>query len=220
MSFGPIHGLVLAGGRSRRFGGADKACVSLGGEPLWERALTRLAPQVDAIAISSNDPTGRLASDLRKTSRSWRSRTGDIEPGSIVVLPDLITGHLGPLAGIHAGLSTWPDHYLVTVAVDLPFMPPDLVERLAAALVSRRCAYASDGTRHALALLWNPGAAAELGAFLERGGRSVHEWLAAHGDPALFAAPGDAGLFVNINTPEDLEIAERRLRKTGGDVSG
>ncbi len=213
MSPAPICGLVLAGGRSRRFGGVDKAFVGLCGQPLWQHALTRLAPQVDAIAVSSNDLTGHFAAGLQTLAGSILYRTSGANPAPIDVFPDLIAGSLGPLAGIHAGLSAWPKCYVATIAVDLPFVPPNLVERLAAGLSRGRCAYASDGIRHALALLWAPGNAADLAAFIERGGRSVHDWLAKHGDPVWFTAPEDGDLFFNINTPADLAVAEQRLRE-------
>lgn len=215
MSAIPIRGLVLAGGRSRRFGGVDKTFAELCGRPLWEHVLTRLAPQVDAMAISSNDRSGRLETCLHQFAGPLRFRAGSAEPASVAVIPDLIAGHLGPLAGIHAGLRAWPDCFLATVAVDLPFIPPNLVERLVAGLRSGRCAYATDGTRHALAVLWGPGNAASVEAFLSKGGRSVHEWLERNGDPVRFTAPADGTLFSNINTPHDLELAERQLQESG-----
>lgn len=191
-------GLILAGGRSRRFNGADKAFIKLAGRPLWQHVLARLAPQVDMVAISSNAAPARFAADFPGTA-------------PIPVLPDIITGFQGPLAGIHAGLSAWPESRVVSVAVDLPFVPTDLVARLSAGLRHGRCAYATDGIRHALAVLWTPGAAADIAACLQNDERSVQSWLVRHGDPVLFTAPGDSNLFFNINTPEDLADAERRL---------
>jgi len=198
MSAPSTLGLILAGGRSRRFHGTDKAFIKLAGIPLWQRVLARLAPQVDAVAISSNAAPQLFA-------------VGTEDRAPIAVLPDLIAGFQGPLAGIHAGLSTWPERYIVTVAVDLPFMPMDLVAQLAAGLHQGSCAYATAVTQHVLALLWAPGTAGDIAAFLDHGGRSVHDWLVQRGDPVLFTAPGDADLFFNINTPEDLAVAERRL---------
>ncbi|MHB8550007.1 MAG: molybdenum cofactor guanylyltransferase [Acidiferrobacterales bacterium] len=214
MSTIPIRGLVLAGGHSRRFGGVDKTFMKLGSMPLWQHALARLAPQVDAIAISSNDQTGRLTASMQAYAGTVRYRTEGAGPAHISIFPDRIAGSLGPLAGIHAGLGAWPEYHVVTVAVDLPFIPPNLVAHLSAGADHReRCAYASDGKRHALAMLWPPGSAPALAEFLERGGRSVHDWLVEHGDPVWFTAPGDTDLFFNINTPADLAVAERRLRE-------
>jgi molybdopterin-guanine dinucleotide biosynthesis protein A len=191
MASAPTGGLILAGGRSSRMGGRDKALLTLAGKTLLTHAVSRLAPQVDFVAVNSSAPPEALA-----------------EYG-LPVLVDRIPGHVGPLAGIHAGLSSWPAARLATVAVDLPFLPPDWVARLEAQLGDRLCTYASDGHRHALALLWAPGGAATVERYLERGGRSLHEFLNDHGAPVLFDRPGDRGLFLNINTPEDLARAER-----------
>ena len=199
MSGSTTVGLILAGGRSRRFEGTDKAFIRLAGRSLWQHAAAHLAPQVDILAISSNAPAGLFAADCEN-------------PAPLTVLPDVITGFQGPLAGIHAGLIAWPDYRVVSVAVDLPFLPPDLVARLADGLRHGRCAYATDGERHALAVLWVPGAAEDVATYLKNGVRSVRDYLVKCGDPVLFKAPGDGGLFVNINNPQDLAAAELRLQ--------
>jgi molybdopterin-guanine dinucleotide biosynthesis protein A len=183
-------GLILAGGRSRRMQGQDKTLLAVQGETLLAHVIRRLRPQVDALALNSNVAPDTFAAY------------------GLPVIPDRLPGFLGPLAGIHAGLMQYPEDYLVTAAVDLPFLPPDLVTRLRAGLESKSCAYASDGERHALALLWRPGTAASVEDYLQRGGRSLKSFLAVHGQPVLFDQPRDRGLFCNINTPEDLARAE------------
>ena len=47
-------GVILAGGRGSRLGGVDKGLQPWRGTPLVDAVLARLAPQVDAIAISAN----------------------------------------------------------------------------------------------------------------------------------------------------------------------
>jgi len=184
-------GLILAGGRSRRMQGKDKALLAMRGETLLAHIIRRLSPQVDALALNSN------------ASPDAFSAYG------LPIIPDRLPGFLGPLAGVHAGLAQYPEDHLVTVAVDLPFLPPDLVARLHAGLGAKSCAYASDGERHALALLWRPGMAASVEDYLQRGGRSLKDFLAVHGQPVRFDQPRDRGLFCNLNTPEDLARAER-----------
>ena len=76
------------------------------------------------------------------------------------------------------------------------------------------CRYASDGARHALALMWEPGQADAVERFLDCGGRSLRDWLALHGSPVHFDPAGDADLFLNINTADDLRRAARRLAST------
>jgi len=184
-------GLILAGGRSRRMQGRDKALLTFQGKTLLAHVIRCLRPQVDALALNSN-------------------ATPDIFAAyGLPVLPDHRPGFLGPLAGIHAGLMRYPEDYLVTVAVDLPFLPPDLVTRLRAGLGTKSCAYASDAEHHALALLWRPDTAASVEDYLQRGGRNLKDYLSAHGQPVRFDRPQDRGLFCNINTPEDLARAER-----------
>ena len=184
-------GLILAGGRSRRMQGRDKALLVLQGETLLAHGIRCLRPQVDALALNSNAAPESLSAY------------------GLPVLPDRWPGFPGPLAGIHAGLVQYPEDYLVTVAVDLPFLPPDLVTRLRAGMETKACAFASDAERHALALLWHPGSAASVEDYLQRGGRNLKDYLAVHGQPVRFDRPQDRGLFFNLNTPEDLARAEQ-----------
>ena len=186
-------GLVLAGGRSTRMGGQDKALIVLAGQTLLTRAIALLAPQVDAVAINSN------------------AAGEDLGAFGLPVIPDLVTGYQGPLAGIHAGLSAYPDDAVLTVAVDLPFLPRDLALRLKAGLQPQRCAYAASGGQHVLALLWPPGMAREIERFLQGGGRSLKDWLRNNGSAVEFSPEGDSDILLNINSPEDLLAAERRL---------
>lgn len=184
-------GLILAGGRARRMQGRDKALLHLRGEPLLTHLIRNLRPQTDALALSSN------------------AAAGTYSRYDLPVLPDCLPGFLGPLAGIHAGLNRYPLDYLFTVAVDLPFLPKDLVARLRTGLGEKSCAYASSNGRHVLALLWRPGMAEHVEDYLQRGERSLRDYLAVHGLPVHFNLPQDRGLFININTPEDLELAEQ-----------
>src|SRR5262245_37442665 len=121
-------GLILAGGRSQRMGGRDKAFLPLAGTDLVRRALARLAPQCDRVIINANHATERLA-----------------ELGASVVI-DTVTGYAGPLAGILAGLDWLADHApgaaLLTVPVDGPFFPNDLGARLLAVAKSTGAAIA------------------------------------------------------------------------------
>ena len=84
-----IVGLVLAGGQSRRMGGADKALTMLGGQTLLERAIARARPQVSELLVNANGDPSRF------------------ERFGIPVIADRMTGFLGPLAGILTGLARW-----------------------------------------------------------------------------------------------------------------
>ena len=79
-------GVILAGGKSTRMGGSDKALLTLGGQTLLARAAARLGPQVSGMAVSANGDPARYA---------------DV---GLPVLADSVPGFPGPLAGVLAGL--------------------------------------------------------------------------------------------------------------------
>jgi len=195
-----IAGLVLAGGRSRRMGGVDKALLPFGGTPLVARAVGRLRPQVACLAVSMPDAAGAgLAPD-------------------VPLLADAMPGFQGPLAGMLAGL-LWASRrgpaitHLATVAVDTPFFPADLVGRLAAAAGEGAAVARSGGRDHPVFALLPLALAGDLAGFLAAGrSRGVGAWLARHAPAAVDFGPSDGGdPFFNINAPEDVAAAEARL---------
>ena len=112
-----IVGLLLAGGRSRRMGGGDKALRLLGGRSLLERVIERLRPQTAALVLNANGDPRRFAGF------------------GLPVVADSIADFAGPLAGILAGLDWAAAHrpncpVVASVATDAPFLPEDLVSRL------------------------------------------------------------------------------------------
>jgi molybdopterin-guanine dinucleotide biosynthesis protein A len=188
-----VNGLILAGGRSQRMG-VDKAGIVLAGKTLLQRCIETLRPQVSELAISSNKPCAAVQSC------------------NLPVLADRISGYLGPLAGIHAGLCHWPGDYVLAVAVDLPFLPADLLDRLSRAKVPGKCSYAYTDDGHALAILCPPGSHEILADTLAHNQRSVKNWLKVYGTAVHFNKMETSDLGFNINTPEDLAMAEARLK--------
>lgn len=189
-----IAGLVLAGGASRRMG-RDKAGLVLAGETLLARAVARLAPQVAAVAVSGDAAEPAIAA------------------AGLPVLADPLPGRPGPLAGMLAGLhwaaSLGADR-LQVVPVDAPFLPADLVARLAAAADGRIALARSGGRPHPVVALLPVALAGDLAAHLAAGGsRAVAAWLDRH-DPVTVDFPprADGGdPFLNLNTPEDVSAA-------------
>src|SRR6185369_11135051 len=106
---------ILAGGRGQRMGGKDKAFIRLAGKTLLDHVASRLALQARAIVLNANGEPSRFAAF------------------GLPVIADGISGHAGPLAGILAGLE-WAAaedaSEMVSVAIDTPFLPRDLVTRL------------------------------------------------------------------------------------------
>jgi molybdopterin-guanine dinucleotide biosynthesis protein A len=194
-----MAGVILAGGRATRMGGGDKGLRVVGGQRLMDHALDRLAPQVGTVAINANGDPARLA-----------------EFG-LPVLADSLPDHPGPLAGVLAGLD-WAARQgaqaIVTVAADTPFFPRDLVARLvAAAGPSGLCLAASpDDTghmqRHPTFGLWPVALRDDLRAALMGGLRKIVLWTDGHGAGTAVFASDPFDPFFNVNTPDDLALAE------------
>ncbi|MBB2794521.1 UNVERIFIED_ORG: molybdopterin-guanine dinucleotide biosynthesis protein A [Rhizobium pisi] len=194
-----IAGVVLAGGRSQRMG-RDKASVMLGAESLLRHVLSRLSPQVSSIAVNA-----------------------DAAEEDVPVIPDRISGKAGPMAGIHAAMThatAIPSvTHVVTVSVDCPFFPSDLVARLAAAVErpSQIAIAASEGRSHPVFGLWPVTLAADLESWIATDEkRRVRDFLLRHDvtEVAFPLHPTRASLldpFFNINTPDDLVEAQRWL---------
>lgn len=181
-----IPAVILAGGQGRRIGGS-KAHVLLGGVPLWRHVLARVEPQVCALAVNAVEAFDGL------------DCVTDEVPG------------LGPLGGILAAM-IWGESIgakrVLTVAVDTPFLPVDLVARLGAADGRIVVAQTADGL-HGTTALWDVQLADDLRAALDGGTRKVTDWANTIGvRPMLF---DDRDAFFNVNTLEDLALAEARL---------
>lgn len=191
-------------------GGGDKTLLSLGGRPLLDHVVARLSPQVGPLALSANgDPTRFAALGLP-------------------ILADTVEGYAGPLAGILTGLE-WAAantacKSLVTAAGDTPFLPADLVARLAEAAAGRPRSIAvasSGGRRHPTFALWPLGLRQALRHFLvDEDNRRVSAFIERHDfievEFPLLAAGGDEiDPFFNINVADDLAVAERLLQSIG-----
>ena len=202
-----VVGLLLAGGQSRRMGGGDKALRLLGGVSLLDRVIERLRPQVDALVLNANGDPGRFASY------------------ALPVVADSVSGFAGPLAGVLAGLdwaaSLRPDcPYIVSVATDAPFLPTDLVTRLAdgldAAHADLACA-ASGGRAHPVFGMWPVRLREDLRhAVVAEGIRKVDLWTARHRLVTVSFASQPIDPFFNANRPDDFAAAEALLTATGG----
>lgn len=181
--------IVLCGGVGVRLGGADKPLLELAGKPLLGHVLERVAPQVAAVVLA--------CADARTYQRF----------GHRVVVDD--APRQGPLGGIVSALGAVATEWVFTSPADTPFLPTNLVAKLAAA--GRRhgaAAAVAGGRRQNLSVLLNADRAASLTAFFAAGGRAVHQWLDANSVPT---ATFPAAAFLNVNTEADLRAAQRVL---------
>lgn len=201
----PIRPVILAGGGATRYGGRPKGLESVGGERILDR-LVRVAVEAFGTPpiLVANDPE----------APTWRPElrvVADVRPGE------------GALGGLLTALSAAEGAPVVVMAWDMPFVPASLLRALAAGLADHDAVLpASDGRRGVEPLLaaYAPVCLIPIIAALDRGDRraiAFHDHVQVgilsldevrrHGDPAL--------LFLNVNTPDDLETAEAAWRERG-----
>ena len=158
-----VAGLVLAGGRGARVGGRDKGLLRDRGQPMAARAAALLAGVCDEVVISANRNLSRYAI------------LGD------AVVSDGRGDHLGPLAGIAAGLAVAKARFVLTCPCDATGVPANVPERLLRALrLDGRAdvAVLRDEERRQPLLMALRGSLREsIECYLARGNRSAHGWL-------------------------------------------
>jgi molybdopterin-guanine dinucleotide biosynthesis protein A len=191
--------VILAGGRGRRMGGQPKALLPLAGRSLLDHVLQRLDGQVWPIAVSANDPA---------------------VTAPLPLLADAHDDRRGPLAGLLAGMD-WARtregiRRIVSLPVDCPFLPGDLVAGLCATAAetgAQVVVAASGGIEHPTVALWDLALADALRAVVEAGADlSVRRFYQAYAVAFRGFDSGRIDPFFNINTPADLARAEDAIR--------
>lgn len=111
-------GLIIAGGRSSRFGAEDKVVASFAGTPMVRRVADALWETVDDIVVNCRkEQIEQIASALDSFSPEVTFAT-DPEPDE------------GPLAGIRTGIRAAETEFTAVVAADMPFVDPAFIEYL------------------------------------------------------------------------------------------
>ena len=184
----------------------DKGLLDIAGKSMLGHVIARLAPQVGRLVINANGHPARFAAF------------------GLPVVADTIEGHVGPLAGVLAGMRWSLIHahqatHIATVSTDAPFIPADLVAKLATGLASATIALASSGGElHPVIGLWPVALADDLEAALNSGTRKVLAWTDRHGTTSVgfdFLSIGGETVdpFFNANTPAELDQARALLAK-------
>ncbi|MFN8634679.1 MAG: molybdenum cofactor guanylyltransferase [Chloroflexota bacterium] len=187
---------ILAGGRGSRLGGTDKAALQLAGRPLLDHVLAALGPLASEVVVVANDD--RLAADSRFTL------IRDPEP------------HAGVLPALLASLDAATSPLMLLVACDMPFLSRPLfgeLVRLAAqfdAVVPRVDGF--DQPMHAVYRV-EPCRAAIRSALAQNRRRMIaflDDVRTLHlAEPEVRRLDPELRSFFNVNTPDDLELAER-----------
>ena len=194
-----IAGVLLAGGRSSRFGGDDKCLQVLGGKTLLERVALNAAPQVGALIFNANGDTGRFP-DL-----------------GLPMVKDSIDGFAGPLAGVLSAMDFVAKHvpqarWVATFATDAPFTPSNWVNRVLAAITREGAqlgTVSSGDHTHPVFGLWPVDLRFELRKAIELDEmRKVRAWTSRYKVATVDFETGVMDPFFNINTPDDLAEAQ------------
>jgi molybdopterin-guanine dinucleotide biosynthesis protein A len=188
-----VTAFILAGGKSSRMG-SDKAFLRLEDETLLSRALT-VARSVAAQVRIVGEPKkfgdfGRVVEDV------YRDR--------------------GPLGGIHGALSTSATELNLVLAVDLPFVLPELLTYL---LVRARASGAlvtvarAGGGLQPLCAVYRRGFAEVAEQSLREGKNKIDSLFTkvqtcVIEEDELVRAGFTAEMFRNLNTPDELEKAK------------
>jgi molybdopterin-guanine dinucleotide biosynthesis protein A len=195
-----VVGVLLAGGRARRMGGGDKCLRLLAGRPLLERVVERARPQVSTLILNAGGEAGRFAAY------------------GLPVVADTVPDFAGPLAGVLTGLEWAADTaapWVASFATDAPFLPEDLVARLAGAVEAAgadMASAASGGRAHPVFGLWPVALKGELRRAMETDGmRKIDLWTARYHLTQVDFPCHPIDPFFNVNSPEDLARAEEFL---------
>ena len=195
-----ISGAIVAGGENTRFGGQPKGLCSVGGIRIIDRVRAALESVVHDVALVANAPD----------ADSWLPgirtvRDPGTERGSLVGLRTAIARAEGPV---------------LVVAWDMPFVGSELFSLLISRLEPGTDAVIPDGPRgpEPMCALYTPSCLSAIDSALERRELRLSSLVsrlprAVRVGVGEVSTVGDpARLFFNVNTPADLELAERMAR--------
>ena len=190
-----VSAAILAGGRARRLGGADKASLTVGRARIIDRQLAALSAVADDIRIVGHDPARYAGLGVR-------------------VIPDAIPD-AGPLGGIYSALLDARHDRVLIVACDLPFVTVALLARL---VEESRAATDADAVvprsgrgLEPLCAIYTTRCAAAARDRIGEGRLQAAGLLDAVRtrilEPDALAPYDEGALFENVNTPHDYERA-------------
>ena len=191
--------VVLAGGKSKRFGGG-KSQAQLGGKILIDYILSEIINDFKEVIIVANDPIKHLPSEKI-------TKIGDFKK------------NLGPLGGIFSAMKWVKDNHkkyqwIVTFPSDTPFFKNKIMNSFLNKINEKESELffmKSNEKRHNIFGLWSLDLIDQLEKDLENGSRKVEKWANNNGVKTINMSFEKEDPFFNINTQEDLEKAEKIL---------
>ena len=197
-----ILAVILAGGKSKRFG-EDKSLAKLGSKSLIEHVIHKVRGKFKKILIISNK-------DIKIK-----------ESKDITIIPDCIEGNLGPLVGVLTAMR-WSKNikenyrWIATFPSDTPFFDMSIVEQYKKQITtnnSKLYFVRSNEKRHNIFGLWSIDLLDILENDLVKNNfRKVEDWANKIGVKTINIKFDKFDPFLNINTKEDLSEAEKILK--------
>jgi molybdenum cofactor guanylyltransferase len=190
-----IAGVILAGGANKRFGGLVKANLRIGGVPIIKRITTVLEEIFSELIIVTNTPAefSYLGNCLFANDQYLNA---------------------GPLAGIHAGLKCSSREAVFVIAGDMPFPDKELISRLVHQFTASAFDILVPSTGNLiepLHAIYKRTVISDLEEFISNNlNKSVRDFLETV-NTGYIDFPGNEKTrkaFKNINSPEDLPLAE------------
>lgn len=189
----------LAGGQARRMGGGDKAAIDIGGKTILQRQMEATA-HFKVRILNANGDVDRF---------KW---TG------FPLVPDSVSGFLGPLIGVLSCLDYMQEHYpdithLQSFATDAPFVPADLTLKMLQIRTSEDTMLVQPKTndrRHPVFTLWPVSIRDDLHTeVIENGLRKIDDFTEKYPTSIVDFSSDTGDVFMNVNRQEDKEIAEQ-----------
>jgi molybdopterin-guanine dinucleotide biosynthesis protein A len=196
MDHSKILGVVLAGGKSLRFG-EDKSQVKLNNKSLIDHILSEILTEFKELLIVSNNSI-----EFNKSEK-------------ISIISDF-KNNLGPLGGVLTAMKWIKDNnkdyqWISTFPTDTPFFKNQILKDFHDKINLKNGKLffiKSNNTRHNIFGLWSIDLADKLEKDLENGDRKVEDWTNKVGVNIIDMQFEKNDPFFNINTKEDLEKAK------------
>ena len=194
--------VIMAGGKSSRMNGIDKTLMEIKDHTLLSIVINKITHQTKYIVLNSNrDPS-------------------IFKNYNIKVIKDTISNHPGPLAGVLTGIEWFYKNntnikWVVSVPVDSPFFPNNLINKLYEAVIKSKKLIgvsSSNGRNHPVFSIWHISLMQPLQEALNSNIRKIDLFTKSY-NPAVVDFSSSVDPFFNINTPEDLKIANDLFAK-------
>ena len=200
MSENNVLPVILAGGKSRRFG-ADKAVAKLGDKSLIDYTINKLEPKFAEILVITNKPI-------------------QVSKNNIFFIKDTMSGQLGPLVGILSAMEWVKNNdknyeWIISFPCDTPFFEEKIIDKVINSQKSsdKKLLFLKSGNkRHNIFGLWSIELMEQLRNDINQGARKVEDWANKIGTEIVEINSESDKSFLNINTKLDLEEAQKKLK--------